>query len=90
MAGREASEGGTAERADPETERPVLGVSYREAQVTEPPGNPEPFSIDPALVERGLRGHVTPRTNSNTHPRWIRKRLTHRLKDADRLGAGEA
>jgi hypothetical protein len=53
MAGREAPEGGTAERADQETERPVLGVSYREAQVTRPPGNPEPFSIDPALVERG-------------------------------------
>jgi hypothetical protein len=57
-AGREAPEGGTAERADQRTERPVLGAPYRRAQVTAPAGNPEPFSVDPALVERGLRGHA--------------------------------
>jgi hypothetical protein len=33
-------------------------VPYRRAQVTELPGSRDPFSVDPALVERGLRGHT--------------------------------
>ena len=37
---------------------PGLGAPYRHAQVTELPGSRDPFSVDPALVERGLRGHA--------------------------------
>jgi hypothetical protein len=40
------------------TASPGLGAPYRQAQVTEVPGSPELFSLDPALVERGLRGHT--------------------------------
>jgi hypothetical protein len=36
---------------------PGLGASYRQAQVTELPGSRDPFDVDSALVERGLRGH---------------------------------
>ena len=41
-----------------ETASPGFGAPYRQAQVTKLPGSPEPFSVDPALVERGLRGHA--------------------------------
>jgi hypothetical protein len=37
---------------------PVLGAPYRQAQVTEQPGSRDPFSVDPTVVERGLRGHA--------------------------------
>ncbi len=37
---------------------PVLGAPYRQAQVTDLAGSRDPFSVDPALVERGLRGHA--------------------------------
>ena len=40
------------------TARPGLGAPYRQAQVTELSESPEPFSVDPAMVERGLRGHA--------------------------------
>jgi len=38
--------------------KPGLGAPYRQAQVADLPGSRDPFSVDPALVERGLRGHA--------------------------------
>jgi hypothetical protein len=35
-----------------------LGTAYRQAQVSPLPTERQPFSVDPALVERGLKGHV--------------------------------
>jgi hypothetical protein len=37
---------------------PALGAAYREAEVSTLPGEREPFTVDPALVERGLKGHA--------------------------------
>lgn len=37
---------------------PSLGAAYREAQVSASPNGRQPFTVDPALVERGLRGHA--------------------------------
>jgi hypothetical protein len=37
---------------------PTLGAAYREAEVSTLPGEREPFTVDPALVERGLKGHA--------------------------------
>jgi hypothetical protein len=37
---------------------PGLGVPYRQVPVTGLSGSRDPFSVDPALVERGLRGHT--------------------------------
>jgi hypothetical protein len=37
---------------------PTLGAEYREAKVSTLPGEREPFTVDPALVERGLKGHA--------------------------------
>ncbi len=37
---------------------PGLGAPYRQVPVTELSGSRDPFSVDPALVERGLRGHT--------------------------------
>ena len=37
---------------------PALGAPYRQAQVTGAPGSRDPFSVDSARVERGLRGHA--------------------------------
>ena len=55
IAGREAWERQNAKR----TANSGLGAPYRQAQVIELPGSPEPFSVDPAVVvERGLRGHA--------------------------------
>ncbi len=39
-------------------EAPTLGAAYREAEVSTLPGEREPFTIDPTLVERGLKGHA--------------------------------
>jgi hypothetical protein len=39
-------------------EAPTLGAAYREAEVSTLPGEREPFTVDPALVERGLKGHA--------------------------------
>jgi len=36
----------------------VVGTAYREARVSSLPGTREPFTVDPALVERGLKGHA--------------------------------
>jgi hypothetical protein len=36
---------------------PPLGTPYREARVSSLPSERQPFAVDPALVERGLRGH---------------------------------
>ena len=36
---------------------PSLGTAYREARVSRLPSERQPFTVDPALVERGLRGH---------------------------------
>jgi len=35
-----------------------LGTSYRESQVSPVPSERKPFTVDPALVERGLKGHA--------------------------------
>jgi hypothetical protein len=40
------------------TASPGLGAPYRQVPVIELSGNRDPFSVDPALVERGLRGHT--------------------------------
>lgn len=37
---------------------PLLGTAYREAQVSPLPSERQPFAVDPALVERGLKGHA--------------------------------
>lgn len=37
---------------------PDLGAPYRQVPVIGLSGNRDPFSVDPALVERGLRGHT--------------------------------
>lgn len=37
---------------------PGLGAPYRQVPVTELSGSRDPFSVDTALVERGLRGHT--------------------------------
>jgi hypothetical protein len=36
----------------------AVGTDYRPAQVTGSPGTRQPFTVDPAIVERGLRGHA--------------------------------
>jgi hypothetical protein len=36
----------------------MLGAAYREAEVSTLPGEREPFTVDPGLVERGLKGHA--------------------------------
>lgn len=49
-------------QAEPAGERSAAasgpGGAYRQAQVSESPASRDPFSVDPALVERGLRGHA--------------------------------
>ncbi len=35
-----------------------VGAAYRQASVSDPPDTRDPFSVDPAVVERGLRGHA--------------------------------
>jgi hypothetical protein len=37
---------------------PGLGTAYREAQVSPLPNGRQPFTVDPAIVERGLKGHA--------------------------------
>jgi hypothetical protein len=48
----------SAELADQRTASFGLGGPYRQVPVTELSGSRDPFSVDPALVERGLRGHT--------------------------------
>jgi hypothetical protein len=36
----------------------LLGVEYRSADVSSLPDARDPFTVDPAIVERGLRGHA--------------------------------
>ncbi len=48
----------SAELADQWTANLGLGAPYRQVPVTELSGSRDPFSVDPALVERGLRGHT--------------------------------
>ena len=36
---------------------PSLGIAYREARFSPLPSERQPFTVDPALVERGLKGH---------------------------------
>ena len=36
----------------------TLGTAYREAKVSPLPTGRQPFTVDPALVERGLQGHA--------------------------------
>ena len=36
----------------------ALGAAYREARVSPLPNERQPFTVDPALVERGLKGHA--------------------------------
>ena len=37
---------------------PGLGAVYRQAQVSASPSGRQPFTVNPALVERGLQGHA--------------------------------
>jgi hypothetical protein len=48
----------SAEPADQRTASVGLGALYRHVPLTELSGSWDPFSVDPALVERGLRGHT--------------------------------
>jgi hypothetical protein len=48
----------SAELADQRTTSPGLGAAYRQVPATELSRSRDPFSVDPALVERGLRGHT--------------------------------
>ena len=52
-----ADEPALSELTDQRTASPDLGAPYRQVPVTELSGSRDPFSVDPALVERGLRGH---------------------------------
>ncbi len=52
-----------ARQASPDTQTPpvpaaMLGTAYREATVSPLPSERQPFTVDPALVERGLKGHA--------------------------------
>jgi len=49
---------GPGEVTGPRSPNPAVGASYRQARVVELPGSHEPFSVDPAAVERGLKGHA--------------------------------
>jgi hypothetical protein len=49
---------GTIERQAP-APGPTLGATYREADERSSTSERDPFAIDPALVDRGLRGHAT-------------------------------
>jgi hypothetical protein len=49
---------GPGEVTGPRPPNPGLGAPYRQARVVELPGSLEPFSFDPATVERGLKGHA--------------------------------
>lgn len=51
----EAGETGEAERSAAAS---GLGAAYRPGQVSANPATREPFTVDPALIERGLRGHM--------------------------------
>jgi hypothetical protein len=48
----------SAELADPRPESVGLGAPYRQVPVIQLSGSQDPFSVDPALRERGLRGHT--------------------------------
>jgi hypothetical protein len=50
------SEGG---RAEPTAQGSAVGMGYRPADFADRLDAREPFSVDPALVERGLRGHAS-------------------------------
>lgn len=45
-------------RQSPAGMEPTLGTPYREARVNPMPDARQPFAVDPAIVERGLRGHA--------------------------------
>ena len=53
-----ADEPALSELTDQRTASPGLGAPYRQVPVTDLSGSRDPFSVDPALVERGLRGHT--------------------------------
>jgi len=53
-----ADEPALSELTDQRTASPGLGAPYRQVPVTDLFGSRDPFSVDPALVERGLRGHT--------------------------------
>jgi hypothetical protein len=53
-----AGEPALSELTGQRTASPGLGAPYRQVPVTGLSGSRDPFSVDPALVERGLRGHT--------------------------------
>jgi hypothetical protein len=57
LAGAAAIPTGAAARLPP-TAPDVLGTEYRPATASALPDAREPFTVDPAVVERGLRGHA--------------------------------
>jgi hypothetical protein len=44
--------------SEPPAQPPLLGTDYRPAQVGAAAGARQPFTTDPAIIERGLRGHA--------------------------------
>jgi hypothetical protein len=55
---REARELGTREVTVPPAEHRTLGVQYRTANESAASTTRDPFTIDPAVVDRGVRGHA--------------------------------
>jgi len=53
-----ADEPALSKVTDQRTASPGLGAPYSQVPVTDLSGSRDPFSVDPALVERGLRGHT--------------------------------
>lgn len=54
-----AASAASASSPTPSASTPTpLGEAYREARVSGLPGEREPFGVDPALIERGLKGHA--------------------------------
>jgi hypothetical protein len=53
-----ANEPALSKQTGQPTASPGLGAPYRQVPVTKLSGSRDPYRVDPALVERGLRGHT--------------------------------
>jgi hypothetical protein len=58
LAAAAATSGAVPEQPSPAQATVVLGETYREARVSSLPGEREPFTVDPGIVERGIKGHA--------------------------------
>ena len=63
-----AAAGQASPGARPRLSPPMLGTAYREATVSPLPSERQPFTVDPALVERGLKGHADTQNELATGP----------------------